>query len=309
MKIEFVTVDVFTDRQFGGNPLAVVPDGRGLAAAQMQAIAAEFNLSETTFVLPPREAGHTAQVRIFTPRTEIPFAGHPNVGTAFVLGRAALGVAATGITSAAAATSGDTLVFEETAGLVNVDLIRAGGQVVGARLTPPRAFALGVEIEPEIVAAACGLAADDIDGEGHRPCVASCGMPFVFARLRSRAALAAARPHAEVFASHLGAELASGLFLYLRTAGDSEIEARMFAPMHGIVEDPATGSAGVALIGLLAHLHGGADLTLATTIRQGEDMGRPSRMQASAEKRGGKVAATFIGGTCVPVMRGTIDLA
>lgn len=117
MDIAFATVDVFTDRQFGGNPLAVVPDGRGLTAAQMQAIASEFNLSETTFVLPPHDAAHTAHVRIFTPRAELPFAGHPNVGTAYVLA----GDAA----SAARPAAGGSMVFEEAAGLVRIDLLRA----------------------------------------------------------------------------------------------------------------------------------------------------------------------------------------
>jgi trans-2,3-dihydro-3-hydroxyanthranilate isomerase len=307
MQVEFVTVDVFTERQFGGNPLAVVPDGRGLTSPQMQAIAAEFNLSETTFVLPPQVAGHTARMRIFTPRAELPFAGHPNVGTAFVLGRAAQRGDVANIT-AAAAISGDTLVFEEVAGLVHLDLIRAKGEVVGARLAAPQALAIGAEIEAAITAEACTLAPDDIDITAHRPCAASCGMPVVFAQLRSRAALAAARPRADVFALSLPVELAAGLFLYVRSADDSEVEARMFGPLHGIAEDPATGSAGVALVGLLAHLRPEMDLTLATTIRQGQDMGRPSRMQASAEKRAGKVVATFIGGTCVPVMRGTIGL-
>ena len=311
MRIEFVTVDVFTDRQFGGNPLAVVPDGRGLTSAQMQAIAAEFNLSETTFVLPPREANHTAQVRIFTPRAELPFAGHPNVGTAFVLGHGAHGGDGAVIigASAAASISGDALVFEEAAGLVHIDLMRTDDRVVGARLAAPQAFALGAEIGREIVAEACALTAEDIDATAHRPSVASCGMPVVCAQLGNRASLAAARPRADVFAAHLPAELAAGLLLYVQSADGREVEARMFAPLHGITEDPATGSAGVALVGLLAHLRSEPDLTLALTIRQGEDMGRPSRMEASAEKRAGIVVATSIGGSCVPVIRGTIDLA
>ena len=110
MKLEFTTVDVFTDRQFGGNPLAVVTDAQGLSTEQMQAIAAEFNLAETTFVLPPKDPAHTAEVRIFTPKAEMPFAGHPNVGTAFVLARAGQ--------SYGRAVAGDRLVFEEKAGLV-----------------------------------------------------------------------------------------------------------------------------------------------------------------------------------------------
>jgi len=132
MKLDFATVDVFTDRQFGGNPLAVVPDARGLTSAQMQAIAAEFNLSETTFVLPPQDAANTAQVRIFTPRAELPFAGHPNIGTAFVLAGAATG--------AARPITGDTMIFEEKAGLVRIELLRDRSAVTGARLAAPQAF-------------------------------------------------------------------------------------------------------------------------------------------------------------------------
>src|SRR6516162_8161403 len=134
MRLTFVTVDVFTDRQFGGNPLAVVIDADGLSSRQMQAIAAEFNLSETTFVLPPQDAANTAQVRIFTPRAELPFAGHPNVGTAFVL--------AGTTTGAVRPTPGDTMIFEEKAGLVRIELLRDGSAVTGARLAAPQGFSM-----------------------------------------------------------------------------------------------------------------------------------------------------------------------
>jgi trans-2,3-dihydro-3-hydroxyanthranilate isomerase len=301
MKLEFVTVDVFTDRQFGGNPLAVVPDARGLTSAQMQAIAAEFNLSETTFVLPPQDAAHTAQVRIFTPRAELPFAGHPNVGTAFALARASA--------SAARPATDDAMIFEEKAGNVRIMLLNAGRRVTGARLAAPQRLSIGEDIAPEIVAAACAIEAGDIDTRAHQPCIASCGTPIVFAELKSRAALAAARPRAEIFAEHFPAGRATGIHLYVQggTAG-SDVETRMFAPLHGITEDPATGSANVALIGLLAKLRPELDLTLTKTISQGVDMGRPSLLQASAEKRDGLVVATHIGGTCVPVMSGVIEI-
>ncbi|HEY2243935.1 MAG TPA: PhzF family phenazine biosynthesis isomerase [Xanthobacteraceae bacterium] len=134
MQIPFVTVDVFTDRKFGGNPLAVVPDGRALTSAQMQAIAGEFNLAETTFVLPPRDPGHTAEVRIFTPRAELPFAGHPNIGTAYVLAVEA---------NRASHALAEPLVFEEKAGLVRLDLIKDGHSAAGARLAPPQLLARG----------------------------------------------------------------------------------------------------------------------------------------------------------------------
>src|SRR6267143_471160 len=154
MQLEFVTVDVFTRHRFGGNPLAVVLNAEGLTTAQMQSIAGEFNLSETTFVLPPNEPQHTAEVRIFTPRAELPFAGHPNVGTAFVLARAGQ--------SYSRAVTGDRLVFEEKAGLVRMDLTREAGVVVATRLAAPVPLSIGAEIAPEIVAEACSLNSEDI---------------------------------------------------------------------------------------------------------------------------------------------------
>jgi trans-2,3-dihydro-3-hydroxyanthranilate isomerase len=301
MKLDFATVDVFTDRQFGGNPLAVVPDARGLTSAQMQAVAAEFNLSETTFVLPPQDPAHTAQVRIFTPRAELPFAGHPNVGTAFVLAGAT--------TSAARPITGDTMIFEEKAGLVRIQLLRDRSAVTGARLAAPQALSIGENIAREIVASACSIAPTDIDTRVHQPCIASCGIPLIFAAVASRAALAAARPRTEIFAQQVPAALATGIHLYVETDTPvADIEARMFAPLYGVTEDPATGSANVALIALLATLRAEPDLRLERRISQGVDMGRPSLIVASAEKRAGKVVAAHIGGSCVPVMSGVIGL-
>ena len=142
MQLNFMTVDVFTDRRFGGNPLAVVLDGRGLATQQMQSIAAEFNLAETTFVLPPKDPAHTAEVRIFTPRAELPFAGHPNIGTAFVLALAG---------SAIGRVVSDPIVFEEKAGLVKLELMRNGTLVVGARLTAPQPLVRSDDIALDVV--------------------------------------------------------------------------------------------------------------------------------------------------------------
>jgi len=302
MQLKFFTVDVFTDRQFGGNPLAVFPDAKNLSAEQMQAIAAEFNLAETTFVLPPQNLEHTAQVRIFTPRAEMPFAGHPNVGTAFVLAR--LGQCH------GRPIAGDTLVFEEIAGLVRMALLKQGSAIVGARLAAPQPLVIGDTVSAEVVAEACALAASDIETCHHQPCIANCGAPFVMAELKSRQALAAARPRTEVFARHLPRDRVNGLHLYVHTGHDgADIQARMFAPAHGIAEDSATGSANVALIGLLAALAPEPDLRLEKKIAQGVDMGRPSLLEASAEKQHGKVTATYIGGTCVAVMQGVLDLA
>jgi len=293
MKLQFTTVDVFTDRQFGGNPLAVVTDAQGLSTERMQAIAAEFNLAETTFVLPPKDPTHTAEVRIFTPKAEMPFAGHPNVGTAFVLAR--LGKV-----------TGDRLVFEEKAGLVPMDIHRENGVVVATRLAAPQQLNLGETVAPEIVASAVGLKPADIVGQ---PIVASTGNNFLFAEVRSRDVLKAALCNNDAFARHLPMTRTVGVHLYVHAKEHGvEIQSRMFAPLYGVPEDPATGSANITLIGLLAHNAKEKDLVLSKTIGQGFDMGRPSILQASAEKKGGKVVATYIGGRCVPMMSGVIDL-
>jgi trans-2,3-dihydro-3-hydroxyanthranilate isomerase len=289
MKVPFQTVDVFTDRKFGGNPLAVIPDAQGLTSGEMQSIAAEFNLAETTFVLPPKDPRNTAHVRIFTPRSELPFAGHPNVGTAFVLAR--LGRA-----------SGERLVFEEGAGLVPLDLARENGNVVAARLAAPQPLTLGETVDREIVARAASLEPEDIVGD---PVVASTGNKFLFAELRSREALKAATCNTEIFRKHLPMERTVGVHLYVTVP---EIQSRMFAPLFGVPEDPATGSANVTLIGLLALRDPRTDLTLSRIIGQGVDMGRPSVLEASAEKKAGKVVATYIGGRCVPMLSGTIEV-
>jgi trans-2,3-dihydro-3-hydroxyanthranilate isomerase len=288
MKVPFQTVDVFTDRKFGGNPLAVIPDARGLSTEQMQSIAAEFNLAETTFVLPPVDPKNTAHIRIFTPKSELPFAGHPNVGTAFVLAR--LGRA------------GDRFVFEERAGLVPLDLTRENGTVVAARLAAPQPLTLGETVSAEIVAQAVGLQPGDIVGQ---PVIASTGNNFLFAELRSRERLKAASYNIEVFRKHLPMERTVGVHLYVTTP---EIQSRMFAPLFGVPEDPATGSANVTLIGLLARSDPRPDLTLSRTIGQGVDMGRPSVLEATAEKKAGMVVATYIGGRCVPMLSGTIEI-
>ena len=300
MQFEFVTVDVFTDRRFGGNPLAVVPNAEGLTSAQMQSIANEFNLSETTFVLPPKDPAHTAEVRIFTPKAELPFAGHPNVGTAFV-------VASRG--SAYGRAVDNPLRFEEQAGLVPVEVLKDGRAIVGARLTAPRVLERGADVAPDIIAAACSISADDIETAHHVPCVASCGTRFIFVELKTREALAAAQPRSDVFAQRFPIDGTTGVHLYARDAAEGvDIWTRMFAPLHGVAEDPATGSANVALAGLLASLRPEPDLSLKLRIAQGVQMGRPSILDASAEKRGGMVTETRIGGRCIPVMNGTITI-
>ncbi|ACF02092.1 phenazine biosynthesis protein PhzF family [Rhodopseudomonas palustris TIE-1] len=301
MRLQFETVDVFTAEQFSGNPLAVVLNAEGLSAAQMQAIAGEFNLSETTFVLPPQDPAHTAQVRIFTPNGEMPFAGHPNVGTAFVLARIGQ--------SYGRSIAGDRVVFEEKAGLVPIELIKDGGAVTGARLNSPQSLSLVDELAPDVIAAACSLSEGDIEIANHRPCIASCGAAFIVAEVNNRAALTAASPRIEIFRDRIAGAAATSILLYTQVEEDTiDIRARMFAPLHKIPEDPATGSANVALIGLLAKLRPETDLTLSKTILQGFEIGRPSLLFARAEKRGGEVITTAIGGHCVAVMSGTIGL-
>jgi trans-2,3-dihydro-3-hydroxyanthranilate isomerase len=300
MQLNFVTVDVFSERRFGGNPLAVVLNGEGLSTTQMQAIAGEFNLSETTFVLPPKDAAHTAEVRIFTPKAELPFAGHPNVGTAFVLATRG---------DACGHAVADPLLFEEKAGLVPLDVLKDGASIIGARLTAPRPLSRGKQVSAEIVAAACSIAVDDIETRHHAPCIASCGTAFVIAQLKTRQALADAQPRTEVFARDLPIDGATGIHLYVRDGADGvDIRARMFAPLHGVLEDPATGSANVALVGLLASLRPEPDLSLKLQIAQGIEMGRPSMLDAFAEKSGGTVTQTGVGGRCIAVMTGTIDI-
>ena len=181
-------------------------------------------------------------------------------------------------------------------------MLRSGSEISGARLAAPQKLMVGETIAPAIIAAACGLGEDDIETRAHLPCIASCGTPFVFAELKSRAVLAAARPRTDVFAEHVPVDRATGIHLYVQGGGRHR-RAHVRAAL-GVPEDPATGSANVALIGLLARLRPEPTLRLERRITQGVVMGRPSVLDAAAEKRDGVVVATFIGGTCVPVMSG-----
>lgn len=304
MDYSYVTVDVFTTTRFGGNPLAVIPDARGLTDRQMQQLAAEFNYSETTFVLPPSQPGATAQVRIFTPTTEVPFAGHPNVGTAFVLARQG---------TLFGQPVGDRLRFEERAGLVDVQIQRDGDDVIGAAITAPQLLSVGAELPADLVAACASLDATDIAADTHLPQIASVGLPFAIARLVSRDALARARPSPKHFAEADRAfpykPAGFSLFLYvpLDPTGRT-LAARMFAPLDNVPEDPATGSASAALGAYLVAQSPAADADVVMVLHQGEDMGRPSRIDLAVEKRAGVVTRVVVGGACVPVMRGTLTV-
>jgi len=300
MQLSFVTVDVFTDRKFGGNPVAVILDASGLDSAQMQSIAAEFNLSETAFVLPPKDTAHTAQIRIFTPCMELPFAGHPNVGTAFALGRAGE-VFGRKVT--------DSVVFEERAGLVPIDLHRRNDVVTGARVAAPKPLSIGAEVDPQTIAATCRVDTAAVETARHPPMIISTGAPFVTAELKTRAALAGAAPLVEEFARLVPMDLAVGIQLYTTDGtSNADIETRVFVPLQGISEDPATGAANVNLIALLADRDSEPTVTLSKSISQGVDMGRPSLLQAEATKECGTVTTALIGGTCIAMMEGTLTL-
>jgi trans-2,3-dihydro-3-hydroxyanthranilate isomerase len=294
-KYRYVTVDVFTDRRFGGNPLAVVPDARGLTDAQMQALAAEFNYSESTFVLPSEDPRHAARVRIFNRSAEMPFAGHPNVGTAYVL-----------------ATESDaprgTFVFEELAGLVEVTLDHdAAGKVRGASIRAPQALQVLAELPAHSVAECLGLAADDVDAAAHPPVVATVGVTFALVAVRG-GALARCAPNVDAFRALVDATpvLDGRLSVFVYTMdGPAAARARMFAPLAGTWEDPATGSASATLAAYRLQL--AKEECLELTIRQGEEMGRPSRLHASAWIAGSAVHAA-VRGNCVPVFRGSFTL-
>jgi trans-2,3-dihydro-3-hydroxyanthranilate isomerase len=300
MQRRYVTVDVFTDRAFGGNQLAVVLDAQGLSTAQMQAIAVEFNYSETTFILPPRDAANDAQVRIFTPTTELPFAGHPNVGTAFVMARQMDKPPA-------------RLRFEEIAGLVPLEILLKDGNVVGAELTAPQRLSRMTEISAEQTAACLSLSASDVRTDRHPPQVVSVGTAILAAELHSREALRKAKPDAAAFARTFPVDGSFELYFYTRDVSGSEkstdIQARMFFPgASGLIEDPATGAATVAAAALLADIDPRTEGELSLRFGQGVDMGRPSLLLTRALKENGKVVSSHVGGGCVAMMEGTFHL-
>ncbi|MGH7212365.1 MAG: PhzF family phenazine biosynthesis protein, partial [Acetobacteraceae bacterium] len=249
---EFATVDVFTDRRFGGNPLAVFPEARGLTDGQMQAIAAEFNLSETTFVLPPENPGNHARVRVFNRTAEMPFAGHPNVGTGYVLARRMTQVP-------------EHLTFEEQAGLVRVHPQRGpDGAISGARISAPHSLQIGDDVPLDVIAACAGLDPADIATAAHTPLFATVGVWFVLAEVASIEALSRAAPDLGAFRAAVADRDLPGdrfsLHLYARHDGEAtRLRARMFAPLSGTIEDAATGSANAALAALLTALAPGVN--------------------------------------------------
>jgi trans-2,3-dihydro-3-hydroxyanthranilate isomerase len=296
MAYRYFTCDVFTDRRFGGNQLAVLPEAGGLSDRQMQQIAREFNFAETTFVF-PSEAGHTRRVRIFTPTMEVPFAGHPNIGTAFILA-----------TAGEFGPIGDpiTVTFEEKAGLVPITIQKNQGKPIWCELAAPQRLSLGKTISTQSLAAAVSLVADDIVTRTHLPQVASVGLPFLIAELKDHDALARARTRMDGVEALIADDVVPDIHLYIHSADEFDIRARMFAPLDGLPEDPATGSANCALVGLLSHYDEATDGSFRWRIAQGVEMGRPSVLEGRTEKRDGNIGGIWIGGASVLVSEGTI---
>jgi trans-2,3-dihydro-3-hydroxyanthranilate isomerase len=300
-KLNYHRVDVFTDRAFGGNPLAVFTNGRGLATELMQTIAKEFNLSETTFVMPPDDSKHDWRVRIFTPMNELPMAGHPTVGTSFVLALEHL------IEPAEPET---TITLEEGVGPVPVRVEFREGQPVYAEMTQPLPR-FGPRLEDRrAVAEMLSLEESDINTDLPVE-VVSCGVPFLYVPLRSLDAARRARPRAELMERACEGIVPPEVFAFTTEVEHegSTVHSRMFAPSLGITEDPATGAAsgplGCYLVryGLVKGEAAG-DIT----SEQGIEMGRPSFVKIRVEQSGGEVSAVKVGGQCYFMGEGFIEI-
>ena len=295
MELEFETADVFTERRYAGNPLGLVFGAGALESETLQAIARELSLPETVFVLPAEAEGADVRLRIFTPAVELPFAGHPSVGAAVMLARR-MGHA------------GETLVLEEPAGLVPARLTRdSGGQPVAAEIEAPLPLAIGATLDRAAIAACAALPEEAIHVNGHPPLLAGCGAAFAIAEVVDAEFLAAALPDVAAMARYLPGLPVPPVGLLLHTPlGIGRRRARMFAPLSGILEDPATGAANVALAGLLLHLAGGSALLL--EVEQGIEMGRPSQIHLAARREPDGAIRVRAGGGVVPVSRGFLTL-
>jgi trans-2,3-dihydro-3-hydroxyanthranilate isomerase len=284
--LRYDVVDVFTDRPYAGNPLAVVHGGEALSTAQMQAIAREFNLSETTFPLPPTTPDADYRLRIFTPAAELPFAGHPSVGSAWLL--ASTGRIRTG-----------SVVQECGAGLLPVEVDAEGARVTGG--TPW----LGPDLDGAALAAAVGLTAADLD-----PSVpagsAAAGVPYAFLPVRADAVARADVNPADLRRALSGADLKGHPGVVVVAFEMAHAHMRMFAPEVGVVEDPATGSAAVALGVFLVHRGVLKDGSTDVVVEQGIEMGRPSRMELTVRAEGEATVETSVGGRVAAFARGEL---
>jgi trans-2,3-dihydro-3-hydroxyanthranilate isomerase len=311
MSYQFHTVDVFTDTQFGGNQLAVLTDARGLTVEQMKSITREFNFSETVFVFPPENPANTRRIRIFTPGLELPFAGHPTVGTAFVL-------AETGDISL---TGDETrIVFEEGVGPVRVLIKSNHGKPFFTQLSAAKMPERGPETYcRETIARVLSLEPEDIDADGPYSIEGfTAGVPFVFVPIRSLDALGRARAKVDLFEKALAGSWSPDLYMFCErdesasrngvSNGDGVLQVRMFAPLLGVPEDPATGSAAAAFAGYLAQRSSRKEGTLRYTLHQGVEMGRPSRLIVEADVVHGDVRAVRVGGASVLVSSGILHI-
>lgn len=299
----FVQVDVFSDRPFGGNPLAVFPEAGGLTTGEMQQLAREMNLSETTFVLPPHVEGADFRVRIFTPAKELPFAGHPVVGTHWVLAhldRVDLYEPVTRV------------CFELGVGVLPADLHVAGGRVERVVMTQDRPAFLEVLEEIDDLAQGLGLPPEAIGETGLPVQVVSTGVPQMMVPVRSLAevqALDAAGLNVAALnrASHAVGTDCVMVFTFETEMPGATVHTRMFAPALGVPEDPATGSANGALGAYLVH-HRAVPVDTTTHIlsEQGAEIGRPSKLYIEVDSTGGQITAVRVGGQVVPVARGVM---
>lgn len=296
----FVTLDVFTDQVFSGNPLAVICNGEGLDTASMQAIAREFNLSETTFILPPDDPENTHRVRIFTPVAELDFAGHPTLGTAIHV-------------ALADPDSPDrhSFRFEEGVGVVPVSVTRTADGLMRAELSVaalPDSIpdSLGRTAWAEVI----GLPAKHLCPDDTKFSTWTCGAPFAFVPVAGLDQLAQAGVNLAAWARHLKNASRTGIFVFTESTDDPEVDirARMFDPAYGIAEDPATGSAVAALAGWLATALDLHDGTHRWIVEQGVEMGRPSRLELSADIKNGAITGVRVAGTAVPVSSGRITV-
>ncbi len=304
VELPFVTLDVFTDRIFGGNPLAVFPDAAHLPAALMQRLAREMAYSESVFLGPPETAGATVRVRIFTPGKEVPFAGHPTVGTAVF-------VASRDHHTEPAAGSSTTVVLEENVGLVPVVVqLRDGDPVSGTFTT-----AVTPEIRPsplprETLARLIGLDPDEIRDDDLSPAMVSCGLPFYVLPVRSLDAARRSRLDLSLWERHVAPLWADHVYVVAMEAEGPgvDVHVRMYAPAVGVPEDPATGSAAAALGGWLAAADGRDEGSLRWIVEQGMEIGRPSRLVVEADRSAGRTLAVRVGGSAVVVSRGVVLL-
>ena len=303
MRLDFHTLDVFTQTRFGGNPLAVVMDADDLTVDQMQTIAREFNLSETVFIQKSERPAHTAKARIFTPATELPFAGHPLVGTAALLAELR-----------APESNGERdalIVLEIKLGTVRVGVRQRHGAPAFAEFDVPKLPEHGVSLPAnDRLASALGLIPSEIGFENHKPVVYGAGVPFAFIPIASRDAIQRASVQPQHWAQVFTGPVPGGAYLYTRECVHhaSAFHARMFWPAAGVIEDPATGAAAAAFAGVVHQFDTPPDGWHKRNIEQGFEMGRPSLINMSLEVAAGKLTGARIGGHSVRVSSGTIEV-